>query len=101
MNDGGSAASKGPDAVVHEPPSDPNTVGKPPDVEELLSLDGLVPADTRALHHAPEDRPLESLADAERFRVRAGPELAALIAARGAPKPVVRRVPKVSGGCGT
>lgn len=50
---------------------------------------------------APEDRPLESLADAERFRVRAGPELAALIAARGAPKPVVRRVPKVSGGCGT
>ncbi len=60
MNDGGSAASKGPDAVVPEPPSDPNTVGKPPDVEELLSLDGLVPADARALHHGPEDRDVDA-----------------------------------------
>jgi hypothetical protein len=50
---------------------------------------------------APAGRPLESLEDAERFRARAGPALATLIAQRGAPKPAARRVPKIVGGCGT
>ena len=70
--------------------------------ENIAALKGGLPefADTILSASRPSRTLTRAEADIYGFRLRAAPQLAALISERGVPKKLERRVPKVQAGCG-